>query len=100
MSRVTRAESSPDIFIVFASPGATRADATNALGQTPREKFQKTRSGAFDEYANDITFTVNGLDDARHARVVAQDLAQLADAHVDAAVERIRVAAARELDEP
>ena len=48
---------------------------------------------------NDITFTVYCLDDARDARIVAENLAQPADAHVDAAIERTGVAAARELDE-
>src|SRR5690349_14677821 len=52
-----------------------------------------------DGHANDITFTVYCLDDARDARIVAENLAQPADAHVDAAIERQRVATARELDE-
>src|SRR6187455_1177551 len=52
-----------------------------------------------DGYANDITLTMYCLDDAWDARIVAENLAQPADAHVDAAIEGQRIASARELDE-
>src|SRR5687768_14237363 len=98
MSRLTSSQSS--FMIVFATPRLRGLFATNALGHFPGEKFRTpNRSRAFDDDANDITFTMDGLDDARRARVVADDLAQPADAHVDAAIERRRIAAARELDE-
>src|SRR5689334_8048290 len=70
----------------------------HAFGSRAREKFQHG-SATLDGHADDITFTVYGLDDARQARMVAEDLAQTADAHVDAAIEGQRVAAACELDE-
>src|SRR5204863_90770 len=54
-------------------------------------------SVAHDADADHITLAVDGLDDVRRARVIAQDLPQAADAHVDAAVEGIGVAAAQQL---
>src|SRR5205807_7303902 len=48
-------------------------------------------------YADHVTLAVDGLDDLRRARVVAEDLPQAADAHVDAAIEGIGVAAAQQL---
>jgi hypothetical protein len=83
---------------------ARRADATPTFGRRAREKFLRViaawpNSCTFNEYSNDITFTVNCLDDARHSRIVSENLAQPADAHVDAAIERAGVASTRELDE-
>src|SRR6184192_3767469 len=54
-------------------------------------------SVAHDIDADHVTLAVDGLDDVRGARVIAQDLPQAADAHVDAAVEGIGVAAAQQL---
>src|SRR5256886_7016318 len=54
-------------------------------------------SVAHDVDADHITLAVDGLDDVRRARIIAQDLPQAADAHVDAAVEGIGVAAAQQL---
>src|SRR6187399_1682733 len=81
---------------------------TPALGRYAREKFLRRRvprathpdttSGAFNGNTDDITFTVHCLDDARAARIIAEDLAKAADAHVDAAIERARIATARELE--
>src|SRR5262245_57710216 len=80
-----------------------------AFGQYAREKFRRVcmarvardqqRSRPFDGHANDITFTVNSLDDARAPRIVAEYLPQPADAHVDAAIEGVWIAAPREFDE-
>src|SRR5205823_7549647 len=47
--------------------------------------------------ADHVALAVYGLDDLRRARVVAEDLPQAADAHVDAAIEGIGVAAAQQL---
>src|SRR5688572_17124653 len=95
-------ESSPSFCMWTATVLVLRAPS---IGWRERQKFLSARcsradtSGALDQDTNDITFTVNRLDDARTPRVVAEDLAQPADAHVDAPVERPGVAAARELDE-
>src|SRR5437879_1319493 len=56
-------------------------------------------SAGFDADANDITLAVDGLDDLRSARGIAEDLPQPADPHVDAAVERIGLAAPQQLGE-
>src|SRR5690349_18672924 len=79
-----------------------------ALGRCAREKFlclrvlcvthPDTNSRAFNGNTDDITFTVHCLDDARATRIVAEDLAKPADAHVDAAIERACIATARELE--
>src|SRR5688500_13562985 len=80
------------VFIVWVR------NTTPTFGWRGREKFL-VNSSAFDGDANDITFSVNCLDDARTPSIVAEDLAQPADAHVDAAIERPRVASACELDQ-
>src|SRR2546429_8416391 len=59
--------------------------------------LEPARSVAHDNDADHVTLTVDGLDDVRRARVIAQELPQAADAHVDAAVEGIGVAAAQQL---
>src|SRR6476659_1025977 len=70
------------------------------VGDARDEKVRAARySAALDRYTNDITFTVHRLDDARAPRIVAQYVSQAADAHVDAAIAGIAVAAARQLDE-
>src|SRR5262249_10445187 len=49
--------------------------------------------------ADHVPLAVHGLDDLRRARIIAENLAQPADAHVDAAVERIGIAPAQQLCE-
>src|SRR5438477_10758967 len=57
--------------------------------------LEPARSVAHDNDADHVTLTVDGLDDVRRARVIAQELPQAADAHVDAAVEGIDVRVSR-----
>src|SRR5678816_3362820 len=55
------------------------------------------RSFRLDRNAEHVTFAVDGLDDARRAGVIAQDLAQPAHALIDAAIERIEIASAQQI---
>ena len=57
------------------------------------------RSMPLDRNADDVALAVDGLDDTRRSSIVAQRLAQTAHAHVDAAIERIEVAAADEIEQ-
>ena len=66
-------------------------------GRTASRAAGAQRINLLDRHADDVALAVNGLDDRRRARVVAQRLPQAADAHIDAAIERIEIAAAQQL---
>src|SRR5690348_5177740 len=81
------------------SAAARRRPPRQSLRTTGRTAFP-ARAGAsvlLDRHADHVAFAVDGLDDARRARVVAQRLAQTTDSHVDAAIERIQLTAAQQL---
>src|SRR5688500_15592664 len=54
---------------------------------------------SLDRHSDHVALTVHRLDDPRRARVIAKCLPQSAHAHVDAAVERVKLAPAHELDQ-
>src|SRR6516162_6914042 len=90
-----------------ATAWASSTAATEAASSRPNRDCGHNRSSIgrcrmlLGEYvdADHVPLAVHRLDDLRRARIVAENLPQAADAHVDAEVERISVAPAQQLGE-
>ena len=100
LARTSAESRSPRLIAALSSWATTSPLAEHEHQPSEQRPRQQAHHGsAVDLGRQHVAFAAHGLDEARLARIVAEAMAQAAHLHVDAAVERVGLAALREIDE-